>query len=80
MSQPINGNDLQVLGYKPGKALGVALKANRKRNAFTREQMLAQYAAVLNAPEQYLEDALFGKLATALIEEQNQPENSLIPL
>ena len=80
MSQPINGNDLQELGYKPGKALGVALKANRKRNEFTREQMLSQYAAVLNAPEQYLEDALFGKLATALIEEQNQPEDSLIPL
>lgn len=80
MSQPINGNDLQELGYKPGKALGVALKANRKRNEFTREQMLSQYAAVLNAPERYLEDVLFGKLATALIEEQNQPEDNLVPL
>lgn len=80
MSQQINGNDLIALGYKPSASIGVALKINRKRNGFRREEMLAHYKSVLEHPEEFIDDILFGKLATALIEERNAPEEDNIAL
>jgi len=80
MSQQINGNDLLALGYKPGANIGVALKINRKRNGFNREEMLSHYKRVLDKPEEFMEDALFGKLATALIEERDSPKEDIIVL
>lgn len=79
-TKQINGNDLIAMGYKNGPSIGVALKINRKRNGFRREEMLEQYKLVLANPEKYLEDALFSKLATSLIEEKNTPADSFIPL
>ncbi len=79
METPINGNDLLNLGYPEGYVIGVALKANRKRNGFTREKMMEAYGKVLASPELYLEDALFGSLATALIEKANEkPEDFIL--
>lgn len=63
----INGNDLIALGYKENHAMGVALKINKKRLGFTREQMLVNFKNVLENPELYLEDAVFKPLAEILL-------------
>jgi tRNA-splicing ligase RtcB len=80
MGQPINGNELIALGYKPGPCIGVALKINRRRNGFRRDEMLEHYKNVLENPEQYIDNPVFGKLASALIEERDSPVDSLIAL
>ncbi|WP_445454482.1 RtcB family protein [Flavobacterium sp. 25HG05S-40] len=80
MEKTINGNDLLALGYPEGTVIGVALKANRKRTGFTKEGMLAQYKNVLAAPESFIEDALFGALAFALIEKANEKPEDFIAL
>ncbi|MCY1486243.1 RNA-splicing ligase RtcB [compost metagenome] len=79
MKTPINGTDLLELGYPQGSIIGVALKINKKRNGLTKDQMLDYYKKVLEAPENYIDDALFGKLATALIEKANEkPEDFIL--
>ena len=80
MNTQINGNDLIALGYKETAVLGLALKINRKRNGFTREEMLNHYNYVLTAPETYLDHTVFAKLAQAIIEEANAPVTELIAL
>lgn len=80
MKTPINGNDLLALGYAEGTVLGIALKVNRSRNGFTREQMMEHYANVLAAPEQYMDDKVFSRLAIALIEKANEKPEDFITL
>lgn len=80
METLINGNDLIALGYHQGAVLGLALKINRKRNGYTRVDMLAHYKAVLDEPESYLDHKVFGKLASAMIEEANTPATDYITL
>lgn len=80
MKTPINGTDLLELGYPQGSIIGVALKINKKRNGLTKDQMLDHYKKVLQAPENYIDDALFGKLATALIEKANEKPEDFISL
>lgn len=80
MNAPINGFDLIELGYPEGRVIGIALKINRGRNGFTREQMMANYKAVLIAPESYIDDAVFSSLAVALIEKANEKPEDFIPL
>jgi len=63
----INGNDLLALGYKENHAMGVALKINKKRLGFSREQMLAKFKGVLDHPESYLNDKTFKPLAEVLL-------------
>uniref|UniRef100_UPI00404B483B RtcB family protein n=1 Tax=Flavobacterium sp. TaxID=239 RepID=UPI00404B483B len=76
MNTQINGTDLLDLGYAEGNLIGIALKCNRKRTGFSKEQMLENFAKVLANPENYLDDALFGKLAQAIIEKsQEKPED-----
>lgn len=80
MNTPINGTDLIVLGYTEGFVLGIALRINRGRNGFTKEQMLANYGAVLANPESFTEDKIFSKLALALIEKSNEKPEDFITL
>jgi len=80
MNAPINGFDLIELGYPEGRVIGIALKINRGRNGFTREQMMANYRAVLIAPESYIDDAIFSSLAVSLIEKANEKPEDFIPL
>lgn len=63
----INGNDLIALGYKENHAMGVALKINKKRLGFTKEEMLQKFKEVLESPESFLEDAVFEPLANMLL-------------
>jgi tRNA-splicing ligase RtcB len=80
METNINGNDLLALGYEQGSILGLALKINKKRNGFTKEEMLSHYKNVLAIPETYLDDKVFEKLASAIIEEANAPKIETIAL
>ena len=80
MNTQINGNELIAIGYKEGIILGVALKINKKRNGFNKEEMLEYYKNVLAKPEAYLEHKVFGKLATTIIEEANAPKSDIIAL
>lgn len=63
----INGDDLIALGYKENYAMGVALKINKKRLGFSREQMLEKFKNVLENPESYLNDTIFKPLAEVLM-------------
>ncbi len=79
MNTPINGTDLIALGYEEGFILGIALRINRGRNGFTKEQMLSQYIDVLANPEKFTEDKIFSKLALALIQKSNEkPEDFIV--
>lgn len=63
----INGNDLLALGYKENHAMGVALKINKQRLGYSREQMLQKFKDVLTRPEAYLNDKIFEPLACILL-------------
>ncbi|CAM3531965.1 RtcB family protein [Flavobacterium gelidilacus] len=80
MNTPINGNDLKDLGYAEGSLIGIALKCNRKRTGLTKEQMLEKYKDALANPESYLEEALFGTLAQAVIDKANEKPEDFIAL
>lgn len=80
MKTPINGSDLIALGYSQGAIIGIALKMNKKRNGLTKDQMLDHYKKVLETPEDYIDDTLFGKLAVALIEKANEKPEDFIAL
>jgi len=77
----INGNDLLEIGYPANEILGIALKINKKRNGYNREEMMAHYKSVLADPELYIHDRLFGRLAKAIIEgAQARKRAEVIPL
>ena len=80
MNTPINGTDLIALGYTEGYILGIALRINRGRNGFTKEQMLSQYIDVLANSENFTEDKIFSKLALALIQKANEKPEDIIVL
>jgi tRNA-splicing ligase RtcB len=80
MNNPINGNDLLALGYIEGTILGTALRINRGRNGFTREQMLQYYKDVLATPKIYIKHKIFGKLALAIINKANEKPEDFITL
>ena len=80
MKTPINGNDLLSIGYTEGKILGIALKINRGRNGFNRDQMMQHYAAILENPESYINDRVFSKLAVAMVEKANEKPEDFIAL
>jgi tRNA-splicing ligase RtcB len=74
----INGNDLIALGYKEDYSLGVALKINKKRLGYTKEQMLGYFKMVLENPEDYLSHEIFNPLAELLLQKETVEE--IIPL
>lgn len=63
----INGNDLIALGYKENEALGVALKINRLRLGYKRDEMLEKFKEVLDNPEAFLGDQVFAPLSNMLL-------------
>ncbi|MCE3230057.1 MAG: 2,3-cyclic phosphate--5-hydroxyl ligase, partial [Bacteroidetes bacterium] len=65
----IKGEDLKKLGYPQSKAIGIAIQLieQKFRNA-KRKDVLAQMKQVLDAPADFMEDSVFGKLADELIE------------
>lgn len=63
----INGNDLIAIGYKENEALGEALKINKKRLGYNREEMLNMFKNVLENPNDFLKDPIFSKLSHLLL-------------
>lgn len=80
MSTPINGTELIELGYAQGEIVGIALKINKKRTGFNRDQMIENYKLILATPELYIDDAVFSPLAIALIEKANERPEDFIQL
>lgn len=48
----ISGNDLLEIGYPANEILGIALKFNKKRNGYNREEMMTHYKSVLTENSQ----------------------------
>ncbi len=80
MKTQINGNELIELGFSQGTIIGIALKINSKRNGFTRDEMIQNFKNVLETPENYINDAIFSKLAVAIIEKANEKPGDFIQL
>lgn len=80
MTTQINGYELIELGFSQGEVIGIALKINNKRNGFTRDEMIQNFKNVLAAPENYIDDAIFSKLAIAIIEKANEKPEDFIQL
>jgi tRNA-splicing ligase RtcB len=68
----MDGNDLLRLGFMPGKTVGLALKASKAAKAMNRshEHIQSDLLQVLNMPENYREDLLYGDIAEALLSER----------
>lgn len=73
----INGNDLIELGYQENRLIGIALKINKKRLGFTREEMLHRFKNVLENPNEFLLDKNFGVLAAAILNEEERVKDVL---
>ncbi len=68
----MNGNDVLALGYPPGKVVGLALKAAESAQASGKPEatIRGDLANVLNAPENYGDDMVYGPVASALISQR----------
>ena len=67
MSNPITHIDLKEIGYPEGYLIGIALKINKKRTGYNREEMITYYRNVLASPDTFLEDKTFAPLSHALL-------------
>lgn len=76
----IDSEELMALGYTPGRVFGVALRIAGKHKHLGKAVLLAQLADVLAKPQAYATDAVYSKLANALIEAAAVPEDTHIPL
>ncbi len=74
----INGNDVLRLGFPDGKPVGLALDAAQQAidEGARTEDVLGELADVLQAPENYAEDPLYGRLAGALLGAQRHRERT----
>jgi len=70
----MKGNDLLQLGFKPGSAIGVALRLiPRARKHLDDESIRRELKAILENPAQYAADPYFAELAEVLREESEKP-------
>ncbi len=74
----MDGNDLLRLGYRPGKIIGLALHAAdaARADGAADDDILSDLADVLNAPADYLEDPIYGRVAEALAAYEAHRERS----
>ncbi len=68
----MNGNELQRMGYQSGKSLGLALKAFKaaRANDIPHSTIREALGNVLNAPDSYVDDPLYGDVAHELLQER----------
>src|ERR1041385_65453 len=79
----MNGNDLIELGYEPGVAIGLALKAAKtaKKMERSREEILGELAKVLSEPNAFVDDLVYGPVAKRLVDEAKRRSfDQLYPL
>jgi tRNA-splicing ligase RtcB len=74
----MDGNDILRLGYRPGKIIGLALHAAdaARADGATDDDILSDLADVLNAPADYLDDPVYGRVAEALAAYEAHRERS----
>ncbi len=72
----MDGKRLLKLGYKPGKAVGLALEAARAARAegASEDSIVINLTGVLTKPGDYADHPIFGPVAAALMAHQEQPE------
>jgi tRNA-splicing ligase RtcB len=79
--QKITGNDLQTLGFKQGRVVGIAIRIIEKYYSETpKEKVLALMSDILASPSEYLEDTNLAAIADALIEKPAETQGAEIPL
>ncbi|MGH7176859.1 MAG: RtcB family protein [Tepidisphaeraceae bacterium] len=70
----MTGKQLLKLGFKPGRAIGVAIRLiPAARKAFTRSALEGHLQAILSDPGHFIDDVHFGELAKALLEKDEHP-------
>ena len=70
----MNGRDITALGYREGPLVGLALRvAKRAIKRMPRHEVDAALVGILNNPEHYASDPLWGELAAGVIEERDRP-------
>ncbi len=78
MGKKLKGKDLIKLGFPQTNAVNIALgQINRYMKKQSREKNLAEAKLVLNTPETYMQDAIWGKVAEALIKPVEVKMNQL---
>ncbi len=78
----ISGADLQSVGFKQGRALGIAIRVIEKHyRKSTKEEVLEVMANIIASPADFLEDNNLSAIADALIEKPKEnPGGPEIPL
>lgn len=69
----LRGKDLRSIGYPEGPAIGVAISVMHKYHKRTSKiEAISMLAAVLEQPDQFVEDDVFGPIVEALKEKEKQ--------
>jgi len=79
-SYPVSGEELKKLGFAPGRAFGIALETANGQHGQTRNGILLLLEKVRKHPMDFIDNPVFGKLASALIEEAERHRHQIPPL
>jgi len=76
MSEIITGKDLQRIGWKPGKLLGIAKKValNLMQEGADKQSVLTTLQDVLESPSHHLDNLILRDLVEAVIQDQMPPQ------
>lgn len=72
---PISSDELKALGFTPGPAFGIALETANNQIGHSRDTVLFQLEKVRERPESFVDNPIYGRLATALLNEAQLPRN-----
>lgn len=80
----IKGEDLKIIGFPQGKAIGVAIVVIEKKfRNLTKEEVLEQFSKLILSPVDFMEDEILGVVASALLEKpksDDEDTREIIPL
>src|SRR4051812_22566394 len=83
METIITGTDLLDIGFEEGKILGLTLDVLEHTTAYNevpKHELLALLQKLKDYPENFLDDAVLGAIATAMVEAANAPVDDTIAL
>src|SRR5581483_10286885 len=74
LQKTMNGSDILKLGYRPGKVVGLALAAAEAALAagVSEEDVRSTLVNVLNLPDSYRDDPIYGPVAAMLISQRSK--------
>ncbi len=77
----IKGKEVKKLGYPDSTAVSIALEVVRRHyKRSTKDEVLNILKNILNKPEDYTQDEVLGKIAKALMEEQELRDQKMIKI